>query len=469
MMSTNTDAYQPVIHPDPVMRKKLQEYLRSMVRRTLEILLEPEFARLNLRIQTRGLAAEGDFDLMQKFGNRILFGMSVPTLNNALARIYEPKAPAPTRPEIPGMKKSPPGRLELLKKAMDMGIPGYVAMAPTFPECDEADLRKTLTAFSKLPLHTIFHEAINARAENVDRILEEAKRQEKTTAAEVIRHPATQIPYAIEQMKLVEKIATELGIGDKLHLWPDAELLAQKVVDAQPDPDAFRTWLRRWHGRISEWPGYDGPRDYDPYQAKQTTQDPTDDLTATEKKTLAKAVTAVKGLSRSEYKAGNALRLIIDRRLHRPASFEDFCQARFGFSRQHGYHLIDFAVLTDNVSTTVDKNRLPTHERQARGIMKAFRDSPEQQQAAWLRACEMAGGVPGSDVVMAAVDELVKKDEPADPKPAAPPARNPKAARVFKIVDALENAIGTGVDHVGIQRLVDQLKGELEAIFGKAA
>jgi len=70
---------------------------------------------------------------------------------------------------------------------------------------------------------------------------------------------------------------------------------------------------------------------------------------------------------------------------------------------------------------------------------------------------------------MAAVDELIKMDEPADPKPAAPPARNPKATRVFEIVGELENAVQTGVDHAGIQRLVDELKGELEAVFGKAA
>jgi len=427
-----------------------------MVRRSLEILLEPEFSRLNLRIQTRGLAAEGDFDLMQKFGNRLLFGMSIPTLDNKLARIYEPKAPAPTL------------RLELLEKAMAMGIPCYVAMAPTFPECDEADIRKTLTAFSKLPFHTIFHEAINARAENVDRILEEAKRQGKTTEAEVIRRSETQVPYAIEQMKMVEKIAIDLGIADKLHLWPDSDLLHEKVIQAQPDPEAFRAWLRRYHGRVSEWPGYDGPCDYDPYAAKKSPEKPSEDLTAEEKKTLAKAVTTVRRLSRSQYEAGKALDLIVTQRLHRPTSFGDFCKERFNFSRQYGYNLIHFAILTDNLSTAVDKSLLPTHERQARPIMKAFRHSPEQQQAAWMKACEMADGIPGSDVVSKAVDELLKKVEPADRKPTSPPANIRKAARVFEIVSSLEQAVETGLDLAGIRQLIDQLKGELETVFGKA-
>jgi len=84
--------------------------------------------------------------------------MSLPTLDDDLARIYEPKAPAPSQ------------RLKTLQKAKEMGLHIYVAMAPTFPECDEADLRKTLAAIKELNPITIFHEPINIRAENVARI-----------------------------------------------------------------------------------------------------------------------------------------------------------------------------------------------------------------------------------------------------------------------------------------------------------
>ncbi len=254
MLCTNTDPYQPVFHSDPAVRAKLHEYLCTVVRRSLEILLEPEFAAFNVRLQTRGLAVENDFDLLRQFGNRLLLGMSIPSLDNALVKLYEPKAPAPTR------------RLEVLAKAAEQGIPIYVAMAPTFPECDEADIRRTLTAFSALPFHTIFHEAINARAKNVDRIVEEAERRERLTGAEIIRQAATRIPYAIEQMQLVERVATEAGVGGKLHLWPDEELLDEKVIAAQNDPRAFRTWLHRYHSRISEWPGSGGAGSYNPYQ-----------------------------------------------------------------------------------------------------------------------------------------------------------------------------------------------------------
>lgn len=33
MLCTNTDPYQPVFHADPVIRTKLERYLRVMVRR----------------------------------------------------------------------------------------------------------------------------------------------------------------------------------------------------------------------------------------------------------------------------------------------------------------------------------------------------------------------------------------------------------------------------------------------------
>jgi DNA repair photolyase len=46
----------------------------------------------------------------------------------------------------------------------------YVAVAPTYPECDEADLRATLQAVAEIKPVTIFHEPINIRAENVERI-----------------------------------------------------------------------------------------------------------------------------------------------------------------------------------------------------------------------------------------------------------------------------------------------------------
>src|SRR5947208_15859101 len=107
-----------------------------MVRRSLEVIRDE--STLNVRILTRSPLAKSDFDLFKTFGNRLLFGMSLPTLNNKLAKIYEPNAPAPTQ------------RLETLKAAKQAGLNIYVAVAPTYPECDAADLEKTFEAIKEL-------------------------------------------------------------------------------------------------------------------------------------------------------------------------------------------------------------------------------------------------------------------------------------------------------------------------------
>ena len=83
--------------------------------------------------------------------------MSLPALRNDLSKIYEPKAPAPSQ------------RLATLRAAHEARLNVYVAVAPTHPECDEADLRATLQAVAEIKPVTIFHEPINIRAENVER------------------------------------------------------------------------------------------------------------------------------------------------------------------------------------------------------------------------------------------------------------------------------------------------------------
>ena len=92
-----------------------------------------------------------------------MVGASIPTLDNTLARIYEPHAPAPTR------------RLETLQAAKEAGLNVFAALAPTYPECDEADLRRTMTALAQIEPATLFMEPINIRAENVDRIAAHAQ------------------------------------------------------------------------------------------------------------------------------------------------------------------------------------------------------------------------------------------------------------------------------------------------------
>jgi DNA repair photolyase len=241
MLCTTTDPYQVIKHPDPTRAAELRTHATAIVRRALELIRD--HSSLNVRILTRSPLARRDFDLFRSFGNRLMFGMSLPTLRHDLARIYEPKAPAPAR------------RLEMLRAAAESGIPVFVALAPTPPEVDEADLKATLAEVATLRPQTVFHEPINIRADNVARIQAHAARLGVQLDSGVFDSADQWRAYAIGQLQAVEGIATQVGLADRLHLWPDKSLGSRAALATAPDPHARESWLRHWWTRVSEWPG----------------------------------------------------------------------------------------------------------------------------------------------------------------------------------------------------------------------
>ena len=242
---STTDPYQVIHHPDPVRQHELAEHARFLVRRSLELIRDR--STLNVRILTRSPLAKSDFDLFHSFGKRLVFGMSLPTLRNDLAKVYEPKAPAPSQ------------RLAVLRAAKEAGLHVYVAMAPTYPECDEADLRRTLNAVAELEPLTIFHEPINIRAENVARIEAQADRLGIQLRTEVFASRENWQAYAVSALQTVERLATEVGVADQLHLWPDKSLgteasVGRVVGSRNGQSKQYRQWLERWWRRVSAWP-----------------------------------------------------------------------------------------------------------------------------------------------------------------------------------------------------------------------
>jgi len=264
---STTDPYQVFPREAGEKRRLLEAAARRMVRRSLEIIRDQ--SDLNVRILTRSPLAERDFDLFKSFGSRLVFGMSLPTLNDALCRAYEPKAP--------GVMK----RLETMQKARGAGLHVYVAMAPTYPDCDEADLRVTLEAIRELNPITVFHEPINLRAKNVERIETYARtRGMQINTAPLKSREAWRI-YAIDQLRTVQRIARELGLETALKLWPDAHLgsesgflraaeyhyrqhnsliregrFAKRLRREQAKQQflTFKPWLEYWWNKVSAWP-----------------------------------------------------------------------------------------------------------------------------------------------------------------------------------------------------------------------
>lgn len=231
MLCTTTDPYMVIRNKDKAMQAKLNLERAAMVIAALTLIRD--HSTLNVRILTRSPLARQDFDLMKTFGNRLLFGMSVPTLDDRLQRIYEPHAP--------GVRQ----RMETLRLAKAAGIPIYVAVAPTVPEMDCQALSDLMLEISRLDPMTVFHEPINIRAENVARIAAHAASLGVTARTEVFASKAAWVNYALEQFRMVAMAAQGAGLSSRLHPWPDAAL--KKYAD----PD----WLERCWSRVSEWPG----------------------------------------------------------------------------------------------------------------------------------------------------------------------------------------------------------------------
>jgi len=270
MLCTTTDPYQTFSVPgNPEKTKLLNAQCEGLVTKALKIILEE--STLNVRILTRSPLAKRDFSLFKKFGNRLVFGMSLPTLDDKLSQIYEPGAPGPAV------------KLKTLQAAVDGGLHVYVALAPTLPDDGREGVRKVMEEIVKLRPITIFHEPINLRAENVHRIEKKAKELGRSIKSEVFQTNERWREYAFEQFALVEEIALDLKIPDGvLHLWPDRNLASRsgflKMRRMQIERDSravtiskkqlnrfendwaekFEPWLKFWHNpqeRISSWPG----------------------------------------------------------------------------------------------------------------------------------------------------------------------------------------------------------------------
>jgi len=237
---STTDPYQVIRHPNPERRRELAEHARFLVSRSLELIRD--HSTINVRILTRSPLARADFDLFKSFGKRLVFGMSLPTLRNDLAKVYEPKAPAPSQ------------RLATLRAAKEAGLHVYVAIAPTYPECDKTDLSATLKAVAELDPITIFHEPINIRAENVARIESHAADMGVSLRTEVFATRERWQDYAVGALQTVSELAKELGVYNHLHLWPDKSLGSQSVVERMKNPKHYQERLNYWWNRISEWP-----------------------------------------------------------------------------------------------------------------------------------------------------------------------------------------------------------------------
>jgi hypothetical protein len=104
------------------------------------------------------------------------------------------------------------------------------------------------------------------------------------------------------------------------------------------------------------------------------------------------------------YDVGLALMEIRDKRLYKDVlgfeTFEAYCKARWDFSRQRAYQLIESVTVKNNLSTGVD---IQLTEYQIRPLARL---EPEQQREAWAKAVETA---PDGKITAAHVSKVVNQ------------------------------------------------------------
>jgi hypothetical protein len=127
-------------------------------------------------------------------------------------------------------------------------------MVPTYPECDEQDLDATLQAAAGLDPITLFHEPINIRAENVERIKAQAEGCGVCLKTEVFASAASWQHYARGQLAAVYQLARERKLTKVLHLWPDKSLGSVSALRLVKEPARYAAWLGQQWDRISAWP-----------------------------------------------------------------------------------------------------------------------------------------------------------------------------------------------------------------------
>jgi DNA repair photolyase len=141
LMSFLTDCYTP------------SEARFKLTRQCLQLILE---AGHKVRLQTRSVLVERDFDLLKDFKDQVLLGTSISHLDDNLARCLEPRAASPTR------------RLQMLEKAALLDIPIYLALAPFLPFHDLNVYDQVSAAIFPLKPKQVFCEVLNPKGDNID-------------------------------------------------------------------------------------------------------------------------------------------------------------------------------------------------------------------------------------------------------------------------------------------------------------
>lgn len=148
MMSSTHDPYVPV--------------LAAWTRRILEAALP---AGVGFCIQTRSFMVARDLDFLSEYRDQVRIQVSIATMNRDFARSIERRVP-PSE-----------ARLEILRRAKEVGLETGVILAPIFPPMDarpdaDEDLKALVEAIARVRPDHVYGESLHSRGRNL-RLIEE--------------------------------------------------------------------------------------------------------------------------------------------------------------------------------------------------------------------------------------------------------------------------------------------------------
>ena len=118
-IGANTDPYQPAEKEQKITRRLLQAFLEH---------------RHPVSIITKGTLIRRDLDVLGELAARNLcsVAVSIPTMDNALKRLLEPRVPAAS------------GRLGVIRALSDAGVPVDLLIAPVIPAVNDSEIEGIL-------------------------------------------------------------------------------------------------------------------------------------------------------------------------------------------------------------------------------------------------------------------------------------------------------------------------------------
>ncbi|MBI2267386.1 MAG: radical SAM protein [Armatimonadetes bacterium] len=122
----------------------------GLTRKCLQILLP---RNLRISILTKSSLVERDFDLLDRWKEKVELGVTLTTLDEKAREIMEPGAAPVTE------------RLEILDRAAKRGIPIWVFFGPTLPGIsdNEQGIEEIMASLAGLPLVRLYFDRLNAR------------------------------------------------------------------------------------------------------------------------------------------------------------------------------------------------------------------------------------------------------------------------------------------------------------------